>query len=206
MTPERFRQTLATASERELLTECLLDDAAPFAFGGDQTAWDDFCGEMGEALKVPTAAFRVVGSGRFGFSMKPGRNLRAFRDTSDIDVVVVDETLFDDLWTSLLAAIYPRGPMVRSGGGWLRNARMEISTGWLTPLGVKIDRRIIGTKADPVLQIKERWFDAFKSASAHISLAHEDVKGRLYRSWRHAELYHTDSLRALRKTLAEEQS
>ena len=36
-----------------------------------------------------------------------------------------------------------------------------------------------------------------------IARRHEDITGRLYRTWEHAELYHLHSLASLRKSLKE---
>ncbi|MFY9555998.1 MAG: hypothetical protein WAV47_14910 [Blastocatellia bacterium] len=156
-------------------------------------------------LSVSREDIRVVGSGRFGFSMKPGHNLRRFRDTSDIDVVIVNPDLFDQLWLAVLAAAYPRPPITNRNrlGGWLATRRNELYTGWLTPLEIKLDIRIFGSKARPVLEFNTRWFNALKRASRYAPRRHEDLNGRLYRTWQHAELYHLHSLGELRRTLAE---
>jgi len=135
--------------------------------------------------------------------MKPGRNLKSFSDTSDIDVVIVNNELFDRLWIALLEAAYPREWIPQRLGGWLRARRKELYTGWLTPLEIKLDIEIFGPKAKPVLDFNAQWFNALKQASRHPPRRHEDVTGRLYRTWRHAELYHLNSLSALRRELAE---
>ena len=77
------------------------------------------------------------------------------------------------------------------------------STGWLNPLDIRIDAKIFGPKARPVLEFNTQWFITLKKASRHPLRRHEDIKGRLYRSWEHAELYHLHSLAALRKSLSE---
>jgi hypothetical protein len=81
--------------------------------------------------------------------MKPGRNLMRFRDTSDIDVVIVSENHFDYLWLALLAALYPRGPLVErmAYGGWVQQRKNEVYTGWLSPLEIKLDVTIFGPPA-----------------------------------------------------------
>lgn len=149
------------------------------------------------------ADIRVVGSGRFGFSTQPGSNLRSFRDTSDIDVIIVNNGLFDQLWLALLNAAYPRPPITDRFGGWLRARRNEVYTGWLTPVEIHLDAKIVGTRAQPVLEFRTRWFNALKQASRYPPRRHENITGRLYRTWRHAELYHLYSLGELRKTLTQ---
>jgi hypothetical protein len=203
MTSQEFRDLLEQQSDLQLLGPCLRDDRTPYVFQQKPAAWDTFRDELALGLHVSRADIRVVGSARFGFSMKPGHNLKSFSDTSDIDVVIVNANLFDQLWMALLDAAYPRRPITNVLGGWLQRRRNELYTGWLTPLEIKLDRKIFGEKAAPVLDFNTQWFNTLKQASRHPPRRHEDITGRLYRTWRHAELYHLNSLATLRRTLAE---
>jgi hypothetical protein len=203
MTPGEFRDLVQRQSDPQLLDPCLHDDRTPYVFQPQPTAWDTFRDELVSLLGVSRGDIRVVGSARFGFSMKPGRNLKAFADTSDIDVVIVNADLFDRLWLALLDAAYPRPPITEKFGGWLQTRRNELYTGWLTPREIRLDVKTFGSKARPVLDFRTRWFNALKKASQYPPRRHEDITGRLYRTWRHAELYHLHSLTELRKTLTE---
>jgi hypothetical protein len=203
MTSEEFRSLLQQQSDLQLLDPCLHDDQTPYVFEPKPATWHGFRNQLASELEAAPGDVRVVGSGRFGFSMKPGHNLRGFRDTSDIDVVIVNAGLFDRLWLALLEAAYPRGLISSRFGGWLETRRNELYTGWLTPLKIRLDAKIFGSKAKPVLDFNVRWFNALKKASRLSVRRHEDITGRLYRTWRYAELYHLDSLAQLRKTLAE---
>jgi hypothetical protein len=203
MTAEEFRELVGAANDHDLLDPCLHSENIPFVFQAAPQSWDAFRDAVGLSLKVARGDIRIVGSGRFGFSMKPGRNLRPFSDKSDIDVVVVNESLFDSLWLALLRAAYPRPPLIQKFGGWLAEGRNELYTGWLTPVNIRMDRKIFGQKAQPILEIRTRWFNALKEASRFPSSRHEDIQGRLYRTWQHAELYHLHSLAELRRSLNE---
>ena len=201
MTPGEFRDLIDARTDSELLEPCLLDEQPPYVFEPEPDTWDTFRDEIVSALPITRADIRVVGSARFGFSMKPGRNLRRFTDTSDIDVVIVNQSLFDELWIALLEAAYPRSPATEMMRNWFRSRRYELYTGWLTPIEMGLDRRILGDKVRPVLEFRTRWFNALKQASRHPPRRHEDIQGRLYRTWRHAELYHLSSLADLRRSL-----
>jgi hypothetical protein len=150
---------------------------------------------------LAVADVRVVGSGRHGFSMKPNSRFRVFNDASDIDVVVVNEQIFDALWILLLQTAYPRLASNRGIGGWDVPARAELYAGWLTPTAVRMDWKIIGRRAAPLIEFKQKWFDALKQAARHATKRHNDITGRLYRTWRHAELYHLFSIAELRRSL-----
>lgn len=203
MTSAEFLDLVQQQSDLQLLNPCLRDDRTPYVFQPNPETWDTFRDELVSGLDVSSADIRVVGSGRFGFSMKPYFNLKSFDDTSDIDVVIVNPDLFDQLWVALLDAAYPRSPITEKFGGWLQRRKNELYTGWLTPLEIKLDSKFFGPKARPVLDFNTRWFNALKKASRHPPRRHEDVTGRLYRTWQHAEFYHLNSLAALRKTLSE---
>jgi hypothetical protein len=204
MKAEEFRQRLERETNlSSLLDVCLRNDKMPYVFEPKPQRWTEFCEVLNASLGVARDSIRIVGSARLGFSMKPGKDLRPFSDTSDIDVVIVDAGLFDRLWLSLLDAAYPRRPAIeRFPGGWLKTRRNEIYTGWLTPADIKMDLTIFGARARPVVEFGSKWFNALKAASRYPPRRHDDVKGRLYRTWEHAELYHIDSLTQLQRTLA----
>jgi hypothetical protein len=124
-----------------------------------------------------------------------------FKDTLDIDLVVVNSTLFDELWISLLAAAYPRMPVTEKLSGWLERRRNELYTGWITPSAIKLDAKIYGMRANPVLAFRTKWFNALKEASQFPVHRYEDITGRLYRTWSHAELYHLHCIASLRRSL-----
>ncbi len=203
MDANEFQALAEQQTDTQLLGACLHDDTVPYVFEPEPMAWNIFRNEIGAQLGVLGTDIRVVGSGRLGFSMKPWGNLKKFTDKSDVDVVIVNSDAFDELWLSLLHAAYPRSPLTEKLGGWLRDRRNEVYTGWITPLDIHLDRKIVGEKAKPVLDFKIRWFNTLKQAARHLPRRHEDVQARLYRTWRHAELYHLNSLAELRRSLAE---
>ena len=201
MTPNEFRQLVAVTNDSGLIGPCLRDALVPWVFEPNPASWTNFRADLSAEFDVGTEDIAIVGSGRFGFSLNPGKNLRAFNDRSDIDVVVVSADLFDKLWYDLLKAAYPRPPVNQRVGGWLKDRQSELYTGWLSPLEVKLDATIFGARARPVLEFNARWFNMFKHASRHPPRRHEDIKSRLYRTWQHAELYHLHSIAALRRAL-----
>jgi len=203
MKAREFRQLIAQKTDSDLLGICLRDATTPFVFDPKPPTWEQFRSELASLLGIESADITVVGSARLGFSLKPNNNLKSFTDKSDIDVVVVDAGLFDRLWYDLLLAAYPRPPVTSQVGGWLRDRQKELYTGWLSPLEVKLDRTIFGSRATSVLDFRTHWFNSFKKASRHPPRRYEDITGRLYRTWEHAELYHLNSIAALRRTLLE---
>lgn len=201
MTADEFRELIRVTSDPALLDPCLLEDSIPYVFDTNPAAWRSFRTEVAAALNVLETDIRVVGSGRLGFSLKPRNNLRAYRDDSDIDVLVVNASNFDRLWFGLLKAVYPRPPATTQTGTWLRERQKQVYTGWFSPEELTFDHRFFGEEARDPLAFRTLWFNTFKKAARLVPRRHEDIKTRLYRTWQHAELYHLNSLSALRKTL-----
>jgi hypothetical protein len=203
MDAEEFQTLMSVASDAELLEICLRADQPPFVFDSNHRAWDAFRDLISTNLNCPREDIRVVGSGRLGISLSPGKNLRRFSDRSDIDVVVINAELFDAFWFALLRAAYPRPPTPT--GGWLARRRNELYTGWLTPAQIAVDPKIFRQNARPVLKLRTNWFNTMKAASQFPPRRHEDIRSRLYRTWEHAELYHLHSLVELRRALDQRQ-
>ena len=201
MTPAEFLELLQSQTDEQLLDPCLREDVVPFVFEPRPNRWEDFRDGLISDLGIGRDDIRVVGSGRFGFSMKPEYNLRRFRDESDIDVLIVNASLFDQLWVELLTAAYPREPLAHRIGGWLENRRNDLYTGWITPGSINLDITIV-PKAKPILDLRARWFNALQRASRLPPRRHSGVRSRLYRTWRHAELYHLHGLGKLRQSLS----
>jgi hypothetical protein len=201
MTPAEFLELLQSQTDEQLLNPCLREDVVPFVFEPRPNRWEDFRDGLISDLGIGRDDIRVVGSGRFGFSMKPEYNLRRFRDESDIDVLIVNASLFDQLWVALLTAAYPREPLAHRIGGWLENRRNDLYAGWITPSSINLDITIV-PKAKLILDLRARWFNALQRASRFPPRRHSGVRSRLYRTWRHAELYHLHGLGKLRQSLS----
>jgi hypothetical protein len=106
MTSAEFIELANQQTDAELLGPCLHDDSIPYVFEPEPAKWNEFREFLAPKLNIAPADIRIVGSGRFGFSMNPTKNFKNFGDRSDIDVVIVNSNIFDSLWLSLLRAAY----------------------------------------------------------------------------------------------------
>lgn len=199
MSPDDFRALLDASTDAEVASVCLNTEEIPYVFDSNRNAWNSFKQSIA-SLGAIESEICVIGSARFGFSLKPSNNFRKFQDTSDIDVLVVDEHLFDSLWISLLQAAYPRPPVQVTAA--IKEHQKTLYTGWLIPSNLRFDMALSGHRIRAALDFKAAWFDAFKRAAANAVLRHEDVTGRLYRTRKHAELYLTNSISELRRSLS----
>ncbi|MGH2958227.1 MAG: hypothetical protein ACRDKE_01365, partial [Solirubrobacterales bacterium] len=75
MTKDAFLDLIQQAKFLELIGPCLRDDIVPYVFLPRPATWTTFRSELGTLLGVSATDITVIGSGRLGFSAKPGNNL-----------------------------------------------------------------------------------------------------------------------------------
>ena len=94
----------SAVDQLEAFAEVEIMSGLPVIFAHDEdTARFQRC--VAGALGVSNAASDVliVGSAKTGFSLDPDRYFVPFQEASDIDIAVVHEGLFDDVWRTMLA-------------------------------------------------------------------------------------------------------
>lgn len=90
----------------------LFDDYAWYFPTRSGSEYEDLRAELGAVFGVSEADVAVVGSGKYGYSMSPTKEFRAFQfdeeneEGSDLDVVVVSKGLFNSTWQRLRQAHY----------------------------------------------------------------------------------------------------
>lgn len=156
-------------------------------------------------LRLSKENIRVVGSGKIGFSLSPDNFPRLFSDVSDIDVLVVDESLFDKVWLSMLNWHYPRKGFALGGadGRWAKNRRKELYWGWFVPDEIRFSGLSFPSILKPLRDISTAWFNLFQSLSLYSEFAGRNVSGRLYRTWDHARLYQEHGLMQIQEILSQ---
>ena len=148
----------------------------------------------------------IIGSAKTGFSLSPDAIFRQFSDESDIDVLIVDEQIFDDIWKIVLRWHYPRRRgLAGVDGPWGRQRRRDLYWGWFMPDKIRYEGLSFPEVLKPLRDISTRWFNAFKGLSRFPEFSRRNITGRLYRTWDHALLYHTDGLRQIKESLVEKE-
>lgn len=197
-----FEELVLTRPGDQLVADYILK-GPPYVFRKDAVALDVLRSHLAGRLSISKSSILVIGSAKTGFSLNPQNYPRPFGDTSDIDVVVIDEALFDQAWGTLLKWNYPRRivPLGRVDGTWASMRRKDVYWGWFTPHTIQFEGISSPEVLHPLRDLSTRWFDAFRSLAEythHPELARRDVSGRLYRSLNHVALYHEEGLRLLR--------
>lgn len=199
---EEFRQVLLSRSPEAVAKEYIFSGEV-YAFKGLPDAPWLLTQHLCRTLDLGALDFTVVGSGRTGFSLDPDKFPAEFSETSDIDVLVVNHTLFDAVWNNIVEWSYRVGGAMRSerDNQWLGARRRELHKGYFEPNNLR-NPGVSG--ADSLAELRDfstRWFDAFQSLSWHPEFAARRVSGRLYRTWDFAMLYQADNLRRIAEQL-----
>jgi hypothetical protein len=198
-TVDQFKVALAN-SPLAAITQEHIFAGLPYVFRDEPASNGLLIGHVSDALCVLEQNVIVVGSAKIGFSLNPNSFPREFLDTSDIDVIVVSEELFDKVWMTLLEWQYPRR-LVNLGGSeqkWAASRRKDIYWGWMVPDEISYQGLSFPDALRPLRDIAVQWFNTFQTLSLYPEFAARTVSGRLYRTWDHALRYHTDGLRQIR--------
>jgi hypothetical protein len=208
-----FSKRLRGHSNDEMVAfaEIEIMSGRPFIFRQDEDM-SRFQQHIANALQVEDGSsdILIVGSAKTGFSLDPDNYFVPFRETSDIDVAVINESLFDWTWHTMLAWDYLTIKNRNyQEGQWLRQRQNEVWSGWYDPRFWNL-RQQGGTQLSfpnmlkPMREFSFRWFSAFRSLSRykyHPEVPRHKANARLYRTRTHAALYHATGLRMLRNKL-----
>ena len=198
----QFRRELLRRGAHVVLQRILADD--PFVFTDDREAYDSLVRELSGNLSVDRSAIILFGSAKLGFSVHPDKFPRPFGPTSDIDIAVIDEVLFDKIWHAIIDWHHPRKgeALPQTDREWVRRRRRDIYWGFFHPDKINYRGLVFPRELVPLRDVSVSWFDTFQKASLSTGLTAHTVTGRLYRSREHAMKYQADGLRRIRAKIA----
>jgi hypothetical protein len=130
---------------------------------------------IAKQFKVHPNEVLVVGSAKLGFSIAPRKKYRHFGDKSDIDVVIVSNALFSDVW----AAVYS---FWKDKAIWDTEADFKkyLFRGWIRP-----DKLPPSTK----FTFSKEWWEFFREITTSGDYGPYKISGALYKSWDFLESY-----------------
>lgn len=206
-TSNEFAELLLSQPLSQLVQDYVFQ-GIPFVFRQTPDTFDILKRHFASELGLDESNVLVVGSARIGFSLNPNNFPRKFSESSDLDIIIIDDVMFDEVWMTLLKWNYPRR-LVKPGkidGDWIYMRRKDIYWGWFAPDLISFEGLSFPDALRPIRDLSTRWFNAFRGLSQHsdhAELARREVSGRLYRTWNHAFLYHEENLRLLRSIIQE---
>lgn len=199
-TVEQFSQMLRTQPLADVVQNVLFQ-GEPHVFADRPTDYRELQMHLHGALGVPSDRLTIVGSARFGFSLNPDRYGQPFSDMSDVDIVVIDEALFDEIWHIILRWYYPRRQSMGSDKDWVTQRRREIYLGYFVPNEIRFDWLSFPPALARLRDLSASWFGAFQGIGINPRLAGRQYNSRLYRTWEHATMYHESGLQEIRSRL-----
>ena len=200
-TVDQVKQMLLADQAEQVVDDFVLG-GVPFAFKDSVRKLEAMRAHIATKLKVNRDSIDVIGSGKTGFSLAPDKAFQPFRMNSDIDVVVIDQELFDHVWLTLLRWNYPLRHTEVSDKKWADRRRREIFWGYLHPDRVwpeQID--VLRPLLKPLRDLSVNWFNTFQSLGNISGLSRHAFSGRLYRTTDHARLYQLSGLADLTRQL-----
>jgi hypothetical protein len=203
-----FRAYVDLLSKHQLKTILLQSDADAFCkkhlFGpsawlfssdagvGITGSYADFKKNVADAAGTKPSDICIVGSAKLGYSLSPRKAdvLSQFNKASDIDVVIISEELFHEVWSNLLQALY-------AGYTWIT----ERHAANILRKFVVIRRDQRYDQASKYLRdISLRMLDMKRGVQDKHTIR-RDVNYRIYESWDAAENYHAWSIDVLQRRL-----
>lgn len=130
---------------------------------------------IAKQFKVHPNEVLVVGSAKLGFSIAPTKKFRHFGDNSDIDVVIVSDSLFSSVWSSVYS--FWKDKVL-----WETESDFKkyLFRGWIRP-----DKLPPSTKFD----FSKDWWEFFREITATGEFGPYKISGALYKSWDFLESY-----------------
>jgi hypothetical protein len=193
-TTDTFRDLLLTRPLGDIVRDYIFE-GTPFVFRSQPQGMNTLRRHLCPRFNLKGDNVIVIGSAKIGFSLNPDSYFAPFTEESDIDVLVVDEKLFDEAWSLMLQWNYP---LRRPGIRWHANRKSNLYWGWFEPARLKFQQiTFLPPRLAPLRDMSTRWFQAFRGLALYPEFASRDVSGRLYRTWDHARLYHEEGLRQI---------
>lgn len=203
MTESDFRTLLATRPLDQVVQDQIFDGEVHF-FRNNARHYDLLRDHLVPRLRIASRSnLKVIGSAKLGFSLDPAAFPRAFSEQSDINVIVVDEELFDRFWLAVLQWHYgqPEKILVDHAREWMRQRRYEVYWGSFDPARILPVNIQDPARLREIRDFSHSWFDAFQSLTRLNPFAGRKVSGHLYRTWRHALLYQVSGLTEIKAIL-----
>jgi hypothetical protein len=188
-----------------ILARELIVEGVPWIFGGDEALYALWRSEAAAAAGVGADAVYLVGSAAVGYSLSPHKAGRPFKPVlsgerypSDIDIAIVDPTLFESAWNAIVHSDRRRtlGQLISDLGhrGSLTDAmskvRLDIYHGAVTD-----------SHTAPGSETGARIRALFAATTRRSPFRGHRTGARLYRRRDDLLAYHEQSLRQLLKSM-----
>lgn len=175
--------------EKQIFTQKYFFHGIPKIFENRENDYFHFRKKIADNFKINFYDVMIVGSSKFGFSPV---KLENFTIESDVDVVLINERLFDEFYELISEFQY----QIKKNQ-FLLDAKQHksyvrfleyIVTGWMRP-------DLLPQNTDSFVKLKQKWDDFFRGISYSKSeVGNYSVKAGLFKSYYYAEKYYCSSI------------
>lgn len=217
--PNKFRELVERLDSYRVLAKVFLLDGTPFVFENSPMKYIIFKEQVADRFEIGSQDVCIVGSARLGFSPSPYKYGKSFTEASDVDVVVISEGLFDTGSQRLFRYLNNLPPATHEirefhgtekGGGAKSTPQVPLANWKSTKEAI---RNFVYQNFNPALlphddDLRQEIFEKI-SSTAGLFLALEPkvfvskIRCRVFRTWRSAEDYYSNSLRELARAFRE---
>jgi hypothetical protein len=215
---EDFKELVVSLDNHQLLAKVFLLEGTPFVFKDSPMKYTVFREQVGDQFGIGSQDVCIVGSAKLGFSPSPTKFGQPFAETSDVDVVVVSFELFDRGSRELFAHLNSFGPQIHEVRAFVDPHEKHKPKGVAPSVDLKqwktvkdAVRNYTYQNLNPALLPSEHPLrrDIFEkiSSTSGIFCALEPqvfvskIRARIFRNWKAAEDYYTNTLRELKRVL-----
>lgn len=184
MTKDQFEAIIRARSVGDFVQEYLFD-GIPYCFTEKPTLYNEFRREICTKFNVHPQNFTVVGSAKLGFSLSPAKYGSPFSEISDIDVVLVSDELFQELWIQLIEF---KKTTVYSLSSYHQKRFYDLQA-ILFYGSIRLD---MVTKD---FQFAKEWWEFFNRLSRDKRFGPRHVRAMIFKSWKHVSIYYEDGIR-----------
>ena len=174
---EAFRGDLRKMSVDDLVNRYVLHGECYII---DEPTYFELKKVVSEQFNIHPSQVYMVGSGKMGFSLKRTRRYHPFGDSSDLDLAIVSDGLFDEIWMEAFR-------FKRDGGYWEKEREFKdyLFRGWIRP-------DLLPASAS--FERTEEWWEFFRELTSSGNFGSYKISAGLYRAFEFLMAYQSISV------------
>lgn len=185
-----FQDHLKNKQPSEIVQRYLFD-FSPYCFAANPSLYQVFRGEICNNFNIHPQNFTIIGSAKLGFSLNPDKFGSPFTDASDIDVVLVSEELFQQLWFQLIE--FRRTTFFRLDSR--SKKKFEDLQRFLFFGTIRLD------KLSNDFPFARDWWEFFNKMSIDNRFGPRRIRAAIFKTWQHASFYYENTITKIKENL-----
>jgi len=183
----KFNEDLQTYNDDDLIKKLYRLNMQPVCMSNDR--YFNLKNLVSTKFGLDMTDVFMVGSGKLGFTIKPNEQYRLFSDKSDIDLAIVSNELFEQIWKSLF--LYKEEIKY-----WPKEMKFKeyLFKGWIRPDYLPPSK---------LFQDGENWWNFFQELTSSGDYGPYRIRAGLYHSHFFFESYQKQCIQLCRKLIGE---